>query len=269
MGRQPGHVVCALNFANGVRVGGGYKTGAVAQEEDLCRRLPSLYSSLLQAERQGLYPFGPGTCASRREPRRYSDVLYTPDLVVARTGQEGGFALLPPSEQASGALVTAAAPNVNFAKELYDLDLMYDTVRTAFLAPRLAQPETTTLVLGAWGCGAFGGNPHEISELFARALLSEDLRRLYREVHFAIPTYAAGDVNARVFKETLLRNGIELRETPARGGCGGCLFSACAHPLGGCGGRVDPGVAEGTQQQSAGESGEAYGAMDAVQRARV
>ena len=36
-------------------------------------------------------------------------------------------------------LCTAEAPNINFAKEVYDLDLMANTIRAIFLVPRMAR----------------------------------------------------------------------------------------------------------------------------------
>ncbi|CAE7376116.1 PRCP [Symbiodinium sp. KB8] len=193
--------VCALNFANGEQVGGGYKTGALAQEEDLCRRLPNLYTSLLNAKRDGLYPFGPPTCRSKDRPERYSDVLFTSDLVVARESEERRFEVLPREKQVRVSLVTAAAPNINFAKEVYDLDLMANTIRAIFLVPRMARPELDTLILGAWGCGAFGCNPQHVSDLFARAVVNEGLGNLYKEIHFAIPA----DANGTAFRETFAK----------------------------------------------------------------
>ena len=35
---------------------------------------------------------------------------------------------------------SAEAPNINFAKEVYDLDLMANTIRAIFLVPRMARP---------------------------------------------------------------------------------------------------------------------------------
>mmetsp|Transcript_20667 Transcript_20667/g.36816 ORF Transcript_20667/g.36816 Transcript_20667/m.36816 type:complete len:468 (+) Transcript_20667:104-1507(+) len=197
--------ICALNFANGEHVGGGYKNGSQAQEEDLCRRIPSLYTSLNNAKRDGLYPFGPCTCFDPKLPAKYSEVLYTKGCVIARGSEADGFALLRPDEQVMLSLVTAAAPNINFAKEIYDLNLMHETIKSVFIAPLLEEPQINTLVLGAWGCGAFGGDPEQISELFMRAL-TDGLGRLYNEVHFAVPEGR----NADVFRAALDRNKITV-----------------------------------------------------------
>mmetsp|Transcript_61247 Transcript_61247/g.138162 ORF Transcript_61247/g.138162 Transcript_61247/m.138162 type:complete len:308 (-) Transcript_61247:5-928(-) len=211
-GRSLGRSVCGLNFANGARVGGGYKNGAGAQEEDLCRRIPNLYTTLHRAMKEGHYPFGPCTCRSKERPGKYSDVLFTPGAWLARAGARDGYTLL----QDGGvpvSIVSAAAPNRK-AGELSRLDLMSDTVRNIFATPKLMQPEITTLVLGAWGCGAFGGDPHEISGLFASALAEEDLGREYQEVHFAMPLIGGHNPssNADVFRGTFSRRGLSWRE---------------------------------------------------------
>eukprot|EP00928_Gymnodinium_smaydae_P059185 TRINITY_DN4242_c1_g2_i1.p1 TRINITY_DN4242_c1_g2~~TRINITY_DN4242_c1_g2_i1.p1 ORF type:complete len:415 (+),score=76.83 TRINITY_DN4242_c1_g2_i1:61-1305(+) len=213
---RSGLMVCGLSFANGSTVGGGYKHGSVAQEEDLCRRIPNLYTSLNRAKNENLYPFGPGTCSDPKVPGKYSDVLYTPDLRIARSGEEFRFAFLPKERQATVSLVSAAAPNINFAKDVVDKALMYNTVRSILIAPRVFQPKVSVLVLGAWGCGAFGGDPVLISELFAQALAMEGLGTLYAEVHFAIPGRGEGKQvgpdNAAVFRQTLRKYKIDVVE---------------------------------------------------------
>ncbi|CAK0840230.1 unnamed protein product [Prorocentrum cordatum] len=206
-GRQRGAVVCGLNFANGETAGGGYKKGATAQEEDLCRRVPTLYSALFQAEKAGLYPFGPSTCWFGCRPEKYADVLYTSDLVVAREGEEGGFALLPEHRQARVSLVSAAAPNVKFKSEVSNPALIYRAIQSIFIAPVMIEPHVNTLVLGAWGCGAFGGDPAQISDMFTQALVHDNLGHPYREVHFAIPP----GKNCDVFLEHFRRHKLKVR----------------------------------------------------------
>eukprot|EP00929_Paragymnodinium_shiwhaense_P048274 TRINITY_DN24429_c1_g1_i1.p1 TRINITY_DN24429_c1_g1~~TRINITY_DN24429_c1_g1_i1.p1 ORF type:complete len:457 (-),score=73.15 TRINITY_DN24429_c1_g1_i1:178-1548(-) len=214
-GRMSPGRVCGFNFANGVQVGGGYKNGAMAQEEDLCRRIPALYTSLLASKRDRCYPFGPSTCTSPADPRRYSDVLWTEDAVIARAGEAEGFALLAAPEQVPVCIVSGAAPNLKFANppEIMDRELLYKALKTVFIAPRLQRQEVHTLIVGAWGCGAFGGDPEVIAELFCRALTGVDrLGRLYKEVHFAIPQFVAEDRNATIFRETLRRHGIPVED---------------------------------------------------------
>lgn len=212
--RNPSQQVVGLNFANGQQVGGGYKNGAIAQEEDLCRRMPTLYTSLNNAKREGLYPFGPCTCNNPKLPAKYSDVLWTPRVCIARASESLGYELLDEKQQVTVSLVAAAAPNVNFAepKEPYDKVLMQNSVKAILLAPLVKQPDTSTIILGAWGCGAFGCDPTDIAELFVNALVSERLGRLYQSVHFAIPEFQAGDQNGQIFREVFRKRNVKFKE---------------------------------------------------------
>eukprot|EP00928_Gymnodinium_smaydae_P048510 TRINITY_DN32439_c0_g1_i1.p1 TRINITY_DN32439_c0_g1~~TRINITY_DN32439_c0_g1_i1.p1 ORF type:complete len:312 (+),score=52.78 TRINITY_DN32439_c0_g1_i1:66-1001(+) len=218
--KQKGNVVCALNFANGETPGGGYKNGAVAQEEDLCRQFPTLYSTLYKSKSDGLYPFGPCTCKSASAPEKYSDVLYTAGLTLGRASMENGYALLLPEQEVTASMVAAAAPNIRFASEISDRELIYNTVQTIFKAPRLMEEEVNTLILGAWGCGAFGGDAKTIAELFVRALMSDSLGDLYREVHFAIPKLAPDDNNYEVFVQVLKDFQIRFVDADRKGSKG-------------------------------------------------
>lgn len=207
-----GRKVCGLNFANGEHPGGGYRGGAMAQEEDLCRRMPGLYPSLVQAQKQGMYPFGPCTCRSSDTPNKYSDVLFTKPVAVCRSHESTGFEILDPEDHGVVSLVTAAAPNVRFASEVYDLELMYNTIRAVFKAPVLEDPELDVLVLGAWGCGAFGCSPPEVAGLFVRALKDPSLAQLYEHIHFAIPVFDPNEQNAAIFRRLFEAMGLTIQD---------------------------------------------------------
>ena len=58
-----GDDTCALSFANAETPGGRYRSGGLAQEEDLCRLLPQLYPSLAGS---GAYPIEAGTALLSR-----------------------------------------------------------------------------------------------------------------------------------------------------------------------------------------------------------
>merc|ERR1712064_239529 len=94
------------------------------------------------------------------------------------------------------AIVSAAAPNVKQG-EVFDQRFIYDAMRTIVIAPKIKDPRIEVLVLGAWGCGAFGCDPKVMAQLFGTLLVKERCGDLYREVHFAIPDGA--DQNAKIF----------------------------------------------------------------------
>jgi len=210
--KERGNVVCALNFANGQTAGGGYKNGATAQEEDLCRQFPTLYSSLYNGVRDGLYPFGPCTLGTGTDKgtAKYSDVLYTSGLSLARGSMEEGYPFLGVDKEVKVSMVAAAAPNIRFASEVSEPELIYQTVKSIFIAPHVTEPEVNMLILGAWGCGAFGGDPKQIAELFVRALISDSFGELYQQIHFAIPKLSPTDNNYEVFATVFKEFGLDM-----------------------------------------------------------
>mmetsp|Transcript_3442 Transcript_3442/g.7699 ORF Transcript_3442/g.7699 Transcript_3442/m.7699 type:complete len:439 (-) Transcript_3442:87-1403(-) len=210
-GCDPG-TIAVLNFANGSpqSVGGGYKRGAQAQEEDLCRRMPNLYTSLLQAQRSGHYPFGPQTYQGDGRMSRYADVLVTPNACLARGSEGEKFVLLANKEQLYITVVSAAAPNISFSSDIVDRDFLLKAVTSIFVGAKKVVPSLRVLVLGAWGCGAFGGDPKLISEVFCEAMVQHRLWELYDEVHFAIP--GANSRNAHQFRETFKQARVPFSE---------------------------------------------------------
>eukprot|EP00929_Paragymnodinium_shiwhaense_P108911 TRINITY_DN75261_c0_g1_i1.p1 TRINITY_DN75261_c0_g1~~TRINITY_DN75261_c0_g1_i1.p1 ORF type:complete len:320 (+),score=75.52 TRINITY_DN75261_c0_g1_i1:88-1047(+) len=207
-----GEVACGLNFANGEHLGGGYKSGATAQEEDLCRRMPTLYSTLFNANKDGFYPFGPCTCKSPDKPEKYSDVLYTKGVVIARDAEFEGYAWLPHERQRPASLVAAAAPNIRFANEVNDPRLIYQTIETIFKGTIMVDPEVSVLVLGAWGCGAFGGDAEQIAGQFVQAIVQDNLGAPYKEVHFAIPETGPKDSNYAKFRAVFDRFNLDIED---------------------------------------------------------
>ena len=58
-----------------------------------------------------------------------------------------------------------------------------------------------TMVLGAWGCGAFGNKPEKVSEYFKQVLIDEGHGNYFDEICFAI--YGSEDgKNITAFRDT-------------------------------------------------------------------
>ena len=145
----------ALNFANGVEPGGGFLNGARAQEEGLC------WSSALFATLAG----DPMYEAHRLRPRPDSSdwVIYSPDVPVFRG--DGGRTLPDPWLLS---VITCAAPYAPRIGQPESGDLLRRRIqRVLAVAHALGH---TALVLGAWGCGAFGNDPWRTAQDFRHAL---------------------------------------------------------------------------------------------------
>lgn len=193
--------IAVLSFANGSHPGGGYQKGAGSQEEELCRQAPGLFWSLRHGRDNGLYPFGAAASRSGQwlDPEHLSGVLITPVVFLRRGGRECGFPVL--DTWRSFMVVSAAAPNRN-ARQFWTPTLWRESMSVIFCAPHAAAPDNppTILILGAWGCGAFGNDPAVVAQYFAEA--AREFAHMYRHVIFAVPDFGVDD-NAYVFHEVL------------------------------------------------------------------
>ncbi len=166
----------ALNFASAYNPGGGFLGGARAQEESLCR------ASALHACIVGQRMYADHNAA--RDPMYTSWLLYSPGVPVFR---DDDGALLDAAWTCG--FITAAAPNVKVLRDrnpgrLADLPAVM-TDRIARVLGVAAREGHASVVLGAWGCGAFGGDTGLVAERFHAALYGP-FRGVFTTVVFAV-----------------------------------------------------------------------------------
>jgi uncharacterized protein (TIGR02452 family) len=193
-GRALGPGAAALVFASARNPGGGFRTGAVSQEEDIAR------ASALHACLESVPEFYQH---HRSDPDlRYSDrVIYSPAVPVFR---DDTWRLL--DEPYELCFLTAAAPNLGAirANQPEHALTVPEVVRRR--AVRVLEVAAVhghrTLVLGAWGCGVFRNDPGTVAGAFERAL--RQCPRFDRVV-FAVLDRASDTPTLRAFQEGMAR----------------------------------------------------------------
>lgn len=166
-----------LNFASARNPGGGFLNGAKAQEEDLCR-CSTLYPTLL--EHPTYYDVN-----RKQSSLLYTDhMIFSPNVPFFKTRGTGEFLATP----FVASVLTAPAPNSRpYLTNEGDSEVLESCFerrwRNVFAAAQ--DQQISTLLLGAWGCGAFGGDPEMASRTARKAL--EDFGPAFDKVVFAIP----------------------------------------------------------------------------------
>lgn len=172
-----------LNFANARRPGGGFLYGARAQEESLCRA-SSLYASISASPSKQMYDYN----RERNCPVDSDYMLLSPDVCVFRDA-DGGLLDVPYYVS----VLTVPAPDRNgSARTVSPTELtpvIKRRLRNVFVVASLHGYRS--LVLGAWGCGAFGNDPYAVAECFRELLIDEQYGELFDDVVFAVLKDAA------------------------------------------------------------------------------
>ena len=153
-----GKPVLILNMANAYHSGGGWLSGALAQEEALC------YRSSLSF-----------TLKTRYYPLPEAGGIYSPTVVVIRESMSDGHGLLDLSKPdqlpivscvsvagISGPKVTKNGKGEEVYKDFKDRDIMKEKMRVVLRIA--AVNKHRVLVLGALGCGAFGNPRGEVMQ---------------------------------------------------------------------------------------------------------
>lgn len=185
-----GYSPCLLNFASAGHPGGGVENGARAQEESICRRstlVGSLYC--FSEDYSAHYGFPHKSGNNYPISGRYS-AIYSPEVTFFRYGNDCEFL----EEPFQCAVITCAALNLGGRYELRlnpdgsmpeeARSITADKIRTIFRLALLHGHDS--LVLGAFGCGAFCNPPEEIAELFKSVLEEDEFQNRFHLIVFAI-----------------------------------------------------------------------------------
>lgn len=168
-----------LNFASARHPGGGFLSGARAQEESLARG-SALFPSLLRCP--DFYIFHRALATTL-----YSDrMIHSPGCPVIR---DDNGAWLPQPYLVD--FITSAAPNAGavMRNEPENREKIMPTVmaRAGKVLALAAHARCDILVLGAWGCGAFQNRPATVAEAFYHYLGPEGRNsHQFRHILFAI-----------------------------------------------------------------------------------
>jgi uncharacterized protein (TIGR02452 family) len=172
--------VAALNFASAEYPGGGFLAGARAQEESIARSSGLFYC----LKDQPMYAFH----RARLDPIYSHYVIYSPDVPVFR--HDNGDLLEQPW---SLSIITCPAVH-GIGIMRYAPHRMPDVPgvmreRTGKVLSVAALHGHRTLILGAWGCGAFGLDPEMMATIFKDALTGSQ-RGVFDRVIFAITDWS-------------------------------------------------------------------------------
>lgn len=192
-----GHIGC-LNFASAKNPGGGFLTGAQAQEEALARS-SALYLCLLKA---------PQYYERNRVNRStiYLDLLIYSPMVPFFRDDDGNLLERP----ILASVITAPAPNAGavMQNEPQNASAIEPALRRrAELVLRVASAHKVDhLVLGAWGCGVFRNDPRTVAAIFADLLRpAGKFAGRFSQVIFAVFDRSEGETTYRAFAEVFKR----------------------------------------------------------------
>jgi uncharacterized protein (TIGR02452 family) len=201
-----GQRVAVHNFASASNPGGGVVNGSSAQEECLCR-CSGLYFNLdTPAMWNGFYTPHRAT----HDPIHNDDIIYTPGVIVFKS-DDATPVLMPEESWYEVDVITCAAPNLrekpsnsynagdgaNPVKVTDEkLGKIHEKRLRRILDAAVLEGDDT-VILGAFGCGAFRNNPKVVAQA-ARNVIEEYLYA-FKNIEFAVYCSSRDESNFEIF----------------------------------------------------------------------
>ena len=168
--KREGHRVLLLNMADWKVAGGLVAMGAGTQEEECFRR-----SNYFKHLHKSYYPL------------KELDTIVSTNVEYAFHGQKKGYVKMDHPETLD--MIAAPAPQYPevtaddmFFSNPKDVELLENKIKMLLFAGY--ETDADTLVLSAWGCGAFRCPVHHVAKIFRKVL--EEYAGLYQTIVFAI-----------------------------------------------------------------------------------
>lgn len=189
--QDKGYFPAVLNMASNKKPGGGVLNGSAAQEESIFRRT-NLFQSLYQ-----FVPFG-GQFGVKTKSKHYPmnddfGGIYSPDVTVFRESENNGYKLMNKTQTMSFISVAAVdnpklvSDSISQKMKLINrsyIDTIKNKIRTILRIGLIHRHDS--LVLGAWGCGAYANPANHIAKLFHEVIEESEFKNKYRKIAFAI-----------------------------------------------------------------------------------
>ena len=184
---QGGSKVAVLNMANAKNAGGGFRRGAGAQEENIYRRSDA--HRFLWGRRNALYPLKTG------------EAIISKGVTVFRGPEESGYPFLENPFQVT--IISCAAicapplrirdrgESSNFPRMEIEPEMVAeaeDDMRVRIQAILYAAEKSgcDTIILSAFGCGAFQCPPTHVALIFRQELLKHRMILSRKDIIFAV-----------------------------------------------------------------------------------
>ena len=135
--------------------------------------------------------------------KNYSDrIIYVPNVIVFKTDDDIFCKIMDEKDWYNIDIISCAAHNQKAYKVDYEELKSINYKKIKAIVECAVENNVDDLILGAFGCGAFGNDPQLVSKMFKKVLIDEKYFQFFNNVHFAIFTMPHETKNLNEFNKT-------------------------------------------------------------------